>query len=150
MYYLCFLAVMGAAVLAINKYCITLYVRYIFLRSYGVLLWELMTHEIPYRDVDSSAIIWGVGSNSLHLPLPVSCPEGFKLLMRQCWWVEIVACVERKHSKVSYITGVYVFWGHLNIMTTIIHPVLFWQPFIHHLVMLVCVERPFEMILFDC
>ncbi|KAK2142360.1 hypothetical protein LSH36_965g01019 [Paralvinella palmiformis] len=53
-------------------------------RSYGVLLWELLTHEIPYRDVDSSAIIWGVGSNSLHLPLPISCPEGFKLLMRQC------------------------------------------------------------------
>ncbi|RMX52851.1 hypothetical protein pdam_00011312 [Pocillopora damicornis] len=36
-------------------------------------------------DVDSSAIIWGVGSNSLHLPVPTTCPEGFKLLMKLCW-----------------------------------------------------------------
>uniref|UniRef100_A0A8C6XEP4 Mitogen-activated protein kinase kinase kinase 12 n=1 Tax=Naja naja TaxID=35670 RepID=A0A8C6XEP4_NAJNA len=37
--------------------------------SFGVVLWELLTGEIPYKDVDSSAIIWGVGSNSLHLPI---------------------------------------------------------------------------------
>ncbi|XP_033728080.1 mitogen-activated protein kinase kinase kinase 13-A-like [Pecten maximus] len=53
--------------------------------SFGVVLWELLSAEIPYKDVDSSAIIWGVGSNSLHLPVPTTCPEGFKLLMRQCW-----------------------------------------------------------------
>lgn len=53
--------------------------------SFGVLLWELLTGEMPYRDVDSSAIIWGVGSNSLHLPVPTTCPEGFKLLMKICW-----------------------------------------------------------------
>lgn len=55
------------------------------LRSFGVVLWELLTGEIPYKDVDSSAIIWGVGSNSLHLPVPSSCPDGFKILLRQCW-----------------------------------------------------------------
>lgn len=53
--------------------------------SYGVVLWELLTCEIPYKDVDSSAIIWGVGSNSLHLPIPSSCPDGFRLLVKQCW-----------------------------------------------------------------
>ncbi|XP_046397972.1 uncharacterized protein LOC124164614 isoform X2 [Ischnura elegans] len=53
--------------------------------SYGVVLWELLTCETPYRDVDSSAIIWGVGSNSLHLPIPSTCPEGFRLLVKQCW-----------------------------------------------------------------
>lgn len=58
-----------------------------FFRSYGVILWELLTGEIPYKDVDSSAIIWGVGSDSLSLPIPKSCPEGFKLLFRQCWCV---------------------------------------------------------------
>ncbi|KAI1229758.1 hypothetical protein IHE44_0010758 [Lamprotornis superbus] len=51
-------------------------------RSFGVVLWELLTGEIPYKDVDSSAIIWGVGSNSLHLPVPSSCPDGFKVLLR--------------------------------------------------------------------
>ena len=53
--------------------------------SYGVLLWELLTCEVPYRNVDSSAIIWGVGSNSLQLPIPRTCPDGYKLLMKQCW-----------------------------------------------------------------
>jgi serine/threonine protein kinase len=52
--------------------------------SFGVVLWELLTCETPYKDVDSSAIMWGVGNNSLHLPLPSSCPEGFKLLIKQC------------------------------------------------------------------
>ncbi|XP_056321877.1 mitogen-activated protein kinase kinase kinase 12 [Danio aesculapii] len=53
--------------------------------SFGVVLWEMLTGEIPYKDVDSSAIIWGVGNNSLQLPLPDSCPDGFKILLRQCW-----------------------------------------------------------------
>lgn len=52
--------------------------------SFGVVLWELLTCEMPYSDVDSSAIIWGVGSNSLHLPIPQTCPDGFKLLVKQC------------------------------------------------------------------
>ncbi|XP_050073566.1 mitogen-activated protein kinase kinase kinase 12 isoform X1 [Anopheles maculipalpis] len=53
--------------------------------SYGVVLWELLTGEVPYKNVDSSQIIYGVGSNSLCLPIPESCPEGFKLLIKQCW-----------------------------------------------------------------
>ncbi|XP_059470290.1 mitogen-activated protein kinase kinase kinase 13 isoform X3 [Neocloeon triangulifer] len=53
--------------------------------SYGILLWELLTCEVPYKDVDSSAIIWGVGSNSLQLPIPETCPVGFRLLIKQCW-----------------------------------------------------------------
>uniref|UniRef100_A0A8C8E301 Mitogen-activated protein kinase kinase kinase 12 n=1 Tax=Oryzias sinensis TaxID=183150 RepID=A0A8C8E301_9TELE len=52
--------------------------------SFGVVLWEMLTGEIPYKDVDSSAIIWGVGNNSLQLPIPESCPDGFKILLRQC------------------------------------------------------------------
>jgi len=59
-------------------------------RSFGVVLWELLIHEVPYKDVDSSAIIWGVGSNSLQLPVPESCPEGLKLLITQCWLVMFV------------------------------------------------------------
>lgn len=50
-----------------------------------MVLWELLTCETPYRDVDSSAVIWGVGSASLHLPIPSTCPSGFRLLVKQCW-----------------------------------------------------------------
>lgn len=53
--------------------------------SYGVVLWELLTCEIPYKNVDSSAIIWGVGNDSLSLPIPSSCPDSLKLLIKQCW-----------------------------------------------------------------
>jgi mitogen-activated protein kinase kinase kinase 13 len=56
--------------------------------SFGVLLWELLTCEVPYQNVDGSAIIWGVGSNSLHLPIPKTCPEGYKLLIKQCWAIK--------------------------------------------------------------
>ncbi|KAI1293559.1 Mitogen-activated protein kinase kinase kinase 12 [Halotydeus destructor] len=53
--------------------------------SFGVVLWELLTCEVPYKDVDSSAVIWGVGNNSLQLPIPSTLPDGFKLLLKQCW-----------------------------------------------------------------
>ena len=53
--------------------------------SFGVCVWEMLTCEMPYKNVDSSAIIWGVGSNSLQLPIPSTCPDGFKLLVKQCW-----------------------------------------------------------------
>jgi len=56
--------------------------------SFGVLLWELLTCEVPYKNVDSSAIIWGVGSNSLQLPIPSTCPDGYKLLIKQCWSIK--------------------------------------------------------------
>ena len=54
-------------------------------RSFGVVLWELLTCEIPYRDVDNSAIIYGVGSSSLQLPIPSTCPDGFRLIVQMCW-----------------------------------------------------------------
>lgn len=53
--------------------------------SYGVVLWEMIHCEVPYKGVDSSAIIWGVGNNTLSLPIPKECPDGFRLLMKLCW-----------------------------------------------------------------
>ncbi|EMP30221.1 Mitogen-activated protein kinase kinase kinase 12 [Chelonia mydas] len=71
-------------------------------KSFGVVLWELLTGEIPYKDVDSSAIIWGVGSNSLHLPVPSGCPDGFKILLRQCWHaLDIREHYERKLERAN-------------------------------------------------
>lgn len=53
--------------------------------SFGVVLWELLTREIPYKNVDSSAIIWGVGNGSMFLPIPTTCPIEIQLLIKQCW-----------------------------------------------------------------
>ncbi len=53
--------------------------------SFGVLLWELLTCEVPYKGVDAGAIVWGVGSGGLKLPIPRTAPDGFSLLLQQCW-----------------------------------------------------------------
>lgn len=56
--------------------------------SFGIVLWELLTSESPYRGVESSRIIIGIGYNQLKLHLPSSCPDGLKLLMTMCWSIQ--------------------------------------------------------------
>ncbi|CAM4744124.1 unnamed protein product [Rotaria magnacalcarata] len=53
--------------------------------SFGIVLWEILTCQVPYQNIDPNAILWGVGKGSLTLPIPSSVPEGFKLLMTMCW-----------------------------------------------------------------
>ncbi|XP_012862927.3 mitogen-activated protein kinase kinase kinase 11 [Echinops telfairi] len=53
--------------------------------SFGVLLWELLTGEVPYRGIDCLAVAYGVAVNKLTLPIPSTCPEPFAQLMADCW-----------------------------------------------------------------
>ncbi|XP_078097928.1 mitogen-activated protein kinase kinase kinase 10 [Mustelus asterias] len=53
--------------------------------SFGVLLWELLTGEAPYREIDGLAVAYGVAVNKLTLPIPSTCPEPFGKLMEDCW-----------------------------------------------------------------
>ncbi|AWP16110.1 putative mitogen-activated protein kinase kinase kinase 9 [Scophthalmus maximus] len=53
--------------------------------SYGVLLWELLTGEVPFRGIDGLAVAYGVAMNKLALPIPSTCPEPFVRLMEDCW-----------------------------------------------------------------
>ncbi|XP_025152857.1 uncharacterized protein LOC105191510 isoform X6 [Harpegnathos saltator] len=53
--------------------------------SYGVLLWELLTGEIPYKGIDTLAIAYGVAVNKLTLPIPSTCPQPWRYLMEECW-----------------------------------------------------------------
>ena len=50
--------------------------------SFGVVLWELLTGQVPYRDVEALAVAYGVAMNSLTLPIPSTCPDFFKDLMK--------------------------------------------------------------------
>uniref|UniRef100_A0A3Q3D8E1 Mitogen-activated protein kinase kinase kinase n=1 Tax=Hippocampus comes TaxID=109280 RepID=A0A3Q3D8E1_HIPCM len=50
---------------------------------FGVLLWELLTGEVPYREIDALAVAYGVAMNKLTLPVPSTCPEPFAQLL--CW-----------------------------------------------------------------
>ena len=49
--------------------------------SYGVLLWELLTGETPYKGIDALGVAYGVAVNKLTLPIPSTCPGLFSKLM---------------------------------------------------------------------
>lgn len=51
--------------------------------SYGVLLWELLTGEQPYKGIDGLAVAYGVAVNKLTLPIPSTCPDVFKKLLER-------------------------------------------------------------------
>ncbi|KAG5867706.1 hypothetical protein JTB14_019123 [Gonioctena quinquepunctata] len=53
--------------------------------SFGVVLWELITCEVPYDGMNQGAIMYSVGSGKLTPPIPSTCPDGFKLIMQMCW-----------------------------------------------------------------
>ncbi|KAH0548412.1 mitogen-activated protein kinase kinase kinase 11-like isoform X1 [Cotesia glomerata] len=53
--------------------------------SYGVLLWELLTGEVPYKGIDALAVAYGVAVNKLTLPIPSTCPQPWRFLMESCW-----------------------------------------------------------------
>ncbi|TST73076.1 Mitogen-activated protein kinase kinase kinase 10 [Bagarius yarrelli] len=53
--------------------------------SFGVLLWELLTGEVPYREIDALAVAYGVAMNKLTLPIPSTCPDAFAQLLGECW-----------------------------------------------------------------
>ncbi|GFO35468.1 mitogen-activated protein kinase kinase kinase [Plakobranchus ocellatus] len=56
--------------------------------SYGVVLWELLTGETPYKGIDALGVAYGVAVNKLTLPIPSTCPELFSQLMADCWYQE--------------------------------------------------------------
>ncbi|XP_041352732.1 mitogen-activated protein kinase kinase kinase 11-like isoform X2 [Gigantopelta aegis] len=60
--------------------------------SYGVVLWELLTGETPYKGIDALGVAYGVAVNKLTLPIPSTCPSLFSQLMTDCWNQE---CHER-------------------------------------------------------
>ena len=50
--------------------------------SYGILLWEILTGETPYKGIDALAVAYGVAVNKLTLPIPTTCPTPWKNLMQ--------------------------------------------------------------------
>jgi len=52
-------------------------------RSYGIVLWELLTGEPPYKDIDTLAVAYGVAMKKLTLPIPSTCPASFRTLLER-------------------------------------------------------------------
>ncbi|CAL4066041.1 unnamed protein product, partial [Meganyctiphanes norvegica] len=53
--------------------------------SYGIVLWELLTGETPYKGIDTLAIAYGVAMSKLRLHIPATVPAPWRNLMEGCW-----------------------------------------------------------------
>ena len=53
--------------------------------SYGVVVWELLTGETPFKGMDIMAVAYQVGIGKRTLPIPSSCPAEWKDLITACW-----------------------------------------------------------------
>ncbi|MEQ2199946.1 hypothetical protein XENOCAPTIV_017756, partial [Xenoophorus captivus] len=56
--------------------------------SYGVVLWEMLTREIPFKGLEGLQVAWLVVEKNERLTVPSCCPASFAELMRKCWAAE--------------------------------------------------------------
>ncbi|OHT03478.1 TKL family protein kinase [Tritrichomonas foetus] len=53
--------------------------------SYGIMLWEMLTHETPYDTKDPKTIINQVLANDIRPPLPDNMNSNLRDLIEACW-----------------------------------------------------------------
>lgn len=53
--------------------------------SYSVVLWELVTREIPWKEFEPVQIMFAVGSDSSKLPIPSGVPQIYKSIIEDGW-----------------------------------------------------------------
>uniref|UniRef100_A0A4W5PZS1 Mitogen-activated protein kinase kinase kinase 20 n=1 Tax=Hucho hucho TaxID=62062 RepID=A0A4W5PZS1_9TELE len=56
--------------------------------SYGVVLWEMLTREVPFKGFEGLQVAWLVVEKQERLTIPTSCPPSFADLMKKCWLAE--------------------------------------------------------------
>lgn len=56
--------------------------------SYAVVLWEMLTQEVPFKGLLGVQVAWVVVQEEERLTIPSSCPEKFAKLMKKCWLTE--------------------------------------------------------------
>ena len=53
--------------------------------SFGVVLWELVTLELPWKDLRAEQVIFAVGADKKLLPLDDAMQPDVKSLIQACW-----------------------------------------------------------------
>ncbi|KAA0187546.1 Mitogen-activated protein kinase kinase kinase 10, partial [Fasciolopsis buskii] len=53
--------------------------------SYGVVLWELLTLELPFRTMEQPRLMYIIAMYNYTLHIPSDVPEMFSQLLRDCW-----------------------------------------------------------------
>ncbi len=68
--------------------------------SYGIVLWEIWTRDLPFRDLKTIWAIRGAVVGGSRPPVPADSPAAYAELMQQCWQATpaarptFAACVE--------------------------------------------------------
>lgn len=75
--------------------------------SYGVVLWELLTGETPYKGIDTLAVAYGVAVNKLTLPIPSTCPQPWRELMESKFFYNFVLTIVLSFEYVSSIIRLF-------------------------------------------
>ncbi|XP_072019772.1 uncharacterized protein [Amphiura filiformis] len=70
-----------------------LYKEYILSPTYdifalAVVLWELLTRQVPFKGKENINIMYRVCIENERLPIPPDCPQILANLMKQCWVTE--------------------------------------------------------------
>ena len=53
--------------------------------SFGVLLWEMLTKEVPFKGMEGFQVAWMVVEKRQRPPIPDSAPEPIRNLIQSCW-----------------------------------------------------------------
>ena len=53
--------------------------------SYGVVLWQLLTREVPFADKSQIEAAAAVALEGLRPPMPADVPKSILELIQQCW-----------------------------------------------------------------
>ncbi|XP_061142891.1 mitogen-activated protein kinase kinase kinase 20 isoform X1 [Syngnathus typhle] len=56
--------------------------------SYAVVLWEMLTREVPFKGLEGLQVAWLVVEKEERLTIPSGCPASFAELMRDCWMTD--------------------------------------------------------------
>ena len=52
--------------------------------SFGIILWELLTGQIPYQDWNQQQVMWEVGNDRIKTPIPRSSPTQIAAIISRC------------------------------------------------------------------
>jgi len=53
--------------------------------SYGIILWEIITRQVPYKGIEQIRVAIEVVNNQMRPEIPRTCPVDFKKLIQKCW-----------------------------------------------------------------
>lgn len=53
--------------------------------SYGMVIWELVTRQLPFGDAEWGQIVYAVCEHNARPPIPSSFPPPLADMVRACW-----------------------------------------------------------------